>query len=235
MSYAFFDVDDTLVRLKSMFDFFPFWCELRETPQKLAQFRTVFEQAFAEGRPREDLNRLYYQFFAGESEERLMAAGRLWVTRRFGEQGLAQELIFPDVLARLRAHRACGVAPILVSGSMPALLAPLAQRMGAEGFLCTQQETDANGILTGEVLPPQTIGAGKAAAITAFLTARGGDPQTCFAYGDDLSDGAMLAVVGHPVAVIGAPALAVLARKQGWETIKTAEPRPAFAGESAKI
>ena len=24
MSYAFFDVDDTLIRIKSMFDFFPF-------------------------------------------------------------------------------------------------------------------------------------------------------------------------------------------------------------------
>lgn len=232
MSYAFFDVDDTLIRIKSMFDFFPFWCDLQGTPETLDRFNTAFEHAFSERRPREDLNRLYYRFFAGENEVQLLAAGRLWVKRRFGAQGLSEAMIFPEVLERLRAHRAGGVAPVFVSGSFPALLTPLAQRMGAEHILCTRQETAPDGTLTGEILRPQTIGTGKADAIAAFLQQHGTDPRTCFAYGDDMSDRTMLEAVGHPVAVIGSPDLADLARARGWECLTTIAPKPAFAGES---
>lgn len=234
MRFAFFDVDDTLIRIKSMFDFFPFWCELQGAPETLEQFNAAFERAFAEGRPREDLNQLYYRFFAGISKMHLKAAGRLWVTQRFGAQGLAEAMIFPEVLDRLRAHRAGGVTPVFVSGSFSALLAPLAQRMGADHMLCTRQETTSDGTLTGEILKPQTIGAGKADAITAFLQQHDTDPRTCFAYGDDLSDRPMLETVGHPVAVIGSPDLADLARARGWECLTTIEPKPAFAGENVK-
>lgn len=235
MRYAFFDVDDTLIRIKSMFDFFPFWCELHAMPETQDEFNAAFERAFAVGRRREELNRLYYRFFAGINEVDLKAAGRLWVTRRFGVQGLAETMIFPEVVDRLRAHRASGVSPVFVSGSFPALLTPLAKRMGADHILCTRQETTSDGTLTGEILHPQTIGAGKAEAIAEFLQQRGSDPRTCFAYGDDLSDRAMLDAVGHPVAVIGAPELADLARTQGWECLATIEPKPAFAGESVKV
>lgn len=235
MSYAFFDVDDTLLRIKSMFDFFPFWCELRGSDKTLERFNAAFEHAFSERRPREDLNRLYYHFFAGVNETDLKAAGQLWVKQRFGAQGLAEAMIFPEVLERLRAHRAGGVIPVFVSGSFPALLTPLAQRMGAEHILCTRQEIGPDGTLTGEILKPQTIGTGKAEAITAFLRQHGTDPRSCFAYGDDLSDRAMLEAVGHPVAVIGAPDLDELAQARGWERLTTIEPKPAFAGESVKV
>lgn len=234
MSYAFFDVDDTLIRVKSMFDFFPFWCDLQGAPETLNRFNSAFERAFAERCPREDLNRLYYRFFAGESEAQLLAVGRRWVNRRFGAQGFPETMIFPEVLARLCAHRAVGVTPVFVSGSFPALLAPLAQRMGAEHILCTRQEIAPDGTLTGEILKPQTIGTGKADAIAAFLQQYDTDPRNCFAYGDDMSDRSMLEAVGHPVAVIGSPDLADLAQTRGWERLTTIAPKPAFAGENVK-
>lgn len=230
MSYAFFDVDDTLIRIKSMFDFFPFWCDRQGQPDQLSPFLTAFAEAAAQHQPREALNRLYYRFFAGAPQDRLIEAGELWAAQRFGMSEPDPAMLVQPVLARLRAYQAQGVTPVLVSGSMPALLAPLGRRLGVEHWLCTRQEVDDRGILTGRILPPQTIGAGKAEAIAAFLAAHGAAAADCLAYGDDLSDAPMLEAVGHPVAVIGSPALADLARRRGWPTLAaTASPSAAQA------
>lgn len=224
MSFAFFDVDDTLIRIKSMFDFFPFWCDRQGQPDQLPPFLAAFAEAAARGQPREDLNRLYYRFFAGVPEARLIEVGQLWADDRFGPSEPAPAALVAPVVDRLRAHQAQGVTPVFVSGSMPALLAPLGRRLGVGHWLCTRQEVDDHGILTGRILPPQTIGAGKAAAMGSFLAARGVSAGDCFAYGDDLSDAPMLDLVGHPLAVIGSPALADLARRRGWPTLATAIP-----------
>lgn len=210
--YAFFDVDDTLIALKSMFDFFPFWCAESGALELEQRFDHVFREARAAGRRREDLNRLYYGFFRGVPLTRLEWAGQAWFQQRF-KQGRPPYVA--ATLERLREHQAEGVTPVFVSGSMLPLLRPIARDLGVAHCLCSRLLTDDTGVLTGEIGEPQTIGCGKAAAIVAFLRKQGARSGDCYAYGDDLSDLPMLEVVGRPVAV-GTASLASLAAERGW-------------------
>ncbi len=211
--FAFFDVDETLIAIKSMFDFFPFWCARQGQPDSAARFARSFAAARGEGQAREQLNRLYYSFFAGAAPRELELAGRAWFEQRFG--GGRGPYIAPAV-ARLRSHRAAGIVPVLVSGSMLPLLAPLAAELGVAHCLCTSLVLDGQGRLSGAIGQPQTIGRGKAAALHGFLRRHGVAAQHCYAYGDDLSDLPMLEAVGWPVAVGNDRALAELAALRGW-------------------
>ena len=61
---AFFDVDETLINIKSMFDFFDFWCKENNEPIKLHKYMANFQSEVKKGIPREHLNREYYRQFA---------------------------------------------------------------------------------------------------------------------------------------------------------------------------
>lgn len=211
--YAFFDVDETLIGIKSMFDFFPFWCAEIGAPRLAARFETGFAQARAIGKGRAELNRLYYRFLRGAPLSDLFAVGGKWFMHRF-RQGRSP---YQDaVVERLKEHLGEGVQPVLVSGSMLPLLQPIAHDLGVEHCLCTQLLLDGEGQLTGEIGTPQTIGPGKAAALTSFLRVQGARAADCFAYGDDSSDLPMLEAVGTPVAVGSSPDLLAIAQRRGW-------------------
>ncbi len=106
-----------------------------------------------------------------------------------------------------------------MSGSFPAVLAPLAQRLGVDHLLATTLES-VGGRYTGEILPPQTIGAGKADAIAAFLRSKEAEAQDSYAYGDDISDLPMLEAVGHPTVVAGDCTLLAHAHRAGWPVLR---------------
>lgn len=214
--FAFFDVDDTLIAIKSMFDFFPFWCEEMGLPQAVARFECAFAHARSLGKSREDLNRLYYRFLRGASLNELRAIGAKWFAHRFR---CGPSPYHDATVARLREHRAQGIAPVFVSGSMLPLLQPIADDLEVEHCLCTQLLLDRQGLLTGEIGAPQTIGTGKAVAIHAFLRTHAIDPSECLAYGDDNSDLPMLEAVGHPVVVGVAADLLALAHRRGWQHV----------------
>lgn len=90
--------------------------------------------------------------------------------------------------------------------------------LGVRHILATRLEV-REGRYTGEILPPQTIGAGKAQAVDTFLRARDCSPEWCYAYGDDVSDLPMLEAVGQPTVVSGGRKLKANARTMGWRVI----------------
>ncbi|AXC69480.1 hypothetical protein DOE63_31365 [Salmonella enterica subsp. diarizonae serovar 59:z10:-] len=53
---------------------------------------------------------------------------------------------------------------VIVSGSLFELIQPIAIEVGANDILATRMTT-MNKVFTGEIIPPQTIGAGKAEAV----------------------------------------------------------------------
>lgn len=211
--FAFFDVDETLIAFKSMFDFFPFWCEHTGQPTLEAQFERAFAKARTSGTPREALNRLYYRFFRGASISKLDAMGVRWFLDRFTNTPSPYQ---SRVVERLHAHRIAGVEPVLVSGSMLPLLRPIAQQLQVKHILCTRLLSDVSGRLTGEIGTPQTIGDGKAAAVRQFLAQQDGAAAGSFAYGDDITDTPMLRAVGHAVVVGVQPELLELCRQRAW-------------------
>lgn len=216
-AFAFFDVDDTLIRIKSMFDFYRFWSlEWHANAAMFDQFEASFEQLRRKGTTREDLNRSYYRHFAGIEALELERAGIMWAKDRLAAP---EKLFVTSSLSRLKHLKEAGVEPVFVSGSFSAVLKPLASYVDVAYSLNTRMSVAPDGLLTGEIEAPQTIGEGKATAIRQFLSEHSTDPRLCYAFGDDISDLPMLMTVGNPAVVGQGLALAAHAREQDWEIL----------------
>lgn len=222
-SFAFFDVDDTIISVKTMFNFFEYWCmEELNAPDALDNFNETFTALRQSNASREELNRAYYIHFAGVSRDTLeRAAGNWW--RWLLERQRA--IFFEETVLRLKAHQRDGIAPVFISGSCAPLLAPIASALGVGNVLGAPLIVDAQDQYTGGIGTPQTIGAGKQIAILRFLSERQGDTYNSYAYGDDISDEPMLFAVGRPVAVGNGTPLIEIAEKRGWEILPLTSPK----------
>lgn len=216
-SYAFFDVDDTLIRVKSMFSFYRFWClEYRSDEKQFAMFEQHFQGLRAANEPREVLNREYYRFYASVSPLVLADAGEAWAAKMLsGPHGLFYQATV-DMLQRLRDG---GTIPVFVSGSFDEVLEPLARQFDVHHILATPMMMCVGGVYSGEIGTPQTIGDGKAVAVAEFLADKNVPALRCAAFGDDISDLPMLDAVGHPHVVGQGTQLTRIALERNWPII----------------
>ncbi|MFG3021330.1 HAD family hydrolase [Streptomyces sp. NPDC048254] len=209
---AFFDVDETLLATKTMLDFWDFWAASGAWPLP-ARMPDLRARAAA-GEDRHTLNREYYRRFAGVPARTLASVACRWYdAHRRGPRAFVTAAV-----EAVERHRARGHEVVLVSGSLRPLLEAVARNFGAAQVWCTEQGVTAGGLLTGEVERPM-IGQAKAGAVAAVVGERGVRAEDCWAYGDHVSDLAMLRSVGHPVVVGGSPALAVEAGRAGWAVL----------------
>jgi HAD superfamily hydrolase (TIGR01490 family) len=212
---AFFDVDETLITAKSMFDFLRYWLALGGDDG--TAYQNAAESLFGmtrAGVDRTEVVRAYYRQFAGVPLARLTAAGEDW----YAGYRHRPAAFVAATLAALVRHRAAGDAVVLVSGSFPVCLRPLAREVGADLVLCTEPVVAADGRLTGAVERPM-IGAAKVDAVVATIAARGLAAADCYAYGDHASDLGMLCHVGHPVVVGDDPVLRAYAWERDWPVL----------------
>lgn len=214
-SAAFFDVDETLITVKSMFDFYDFWCRENDEYDKLENYMNHFRSAVKNGTPREQLNREYYLQFAGVSYKDLEEAGKNW----FRVKKLDSSLFISSTVAALKKHQAKNMFTVFISGSMRPILSPVANYLGVTDILCAPLELTDEGIITGEIGTLQTIGSGKKEALIKFCNQKKISAADCYAYGDDLSDIPMLESVGYPVCVGKNTELARHATNQCWPVI----------------
>lgn len=227
---AFFDVDETVIRVKSMFEFLRYWLarngddgsEYRKTQER-------FHELAAAGVERIEINRKYYRLFTGVDHAALRDAGYDWYIQYRAEP----TAFVTATLAAIEEHRAAGDLIVLVSGSCRPCLDPLAKDVGAGLVLCSEPVVGEDGTLTGEVVRSM-IGDNKAAAVAETMTRLGFDPRECSCYGDHASDLGMLSTVGHPTVVGADPVLIEHARRNGWPVLPaTAGSRPSVAVGSA--
>ncbi|MFJ2833830.1 HAD family hydrolase [Nocardia sp. NPDC087230] len=191
---AFFDVDETLITVKSMFAFLRHW--LAENGDDGVEYARVTDEIKARadaGTPREEINRHYYRVFRGVEYAALVASGRRWFDAFAAEGGA----FYLDTLAALRAHRESGVGTVLVSGSFAPAIAPVAVAVGADHIIATEPVLDEHGVLTGEVRRPM-IGEAKGEAVVAFLREHGISADDTWGYGDHGTDLPFLWIVAHP-------------------------------------
>lgn len=212
---AFFDVDDTLLAVKTMLSFWEHWRSTAHGRANDTHYQDVLALVRA-GVPRQDCNRAYYRLFTGVDTAEFEHAVHQWYRDFRGRPLIAAR----EVLRELRNHQRRGNLIALVSGSSTHLLSPFAKDIGADVLLCTQQLAAA-GRLTGEVVEPM-IGHAKLRALTRTLADRSLDPASCYAYGDDPSDLPLLAAVGHPAVVGDDPTLAGHAARAGWRRLPLA-------------
>jgi HAD superfamily hydrolase (TIGR01490 family) len=212
VTIAFFDVDETLVDTKSMFDFLRFHlAACGDDGSRYDEQAGALRRAAASGVPRSEINRAYYRLFTGAGWTDLRAAGERW----YADLLTRPEPFLAEGLAALRFHQAAGHVVALVSGSFRVCLDPVAAHLGADVVLCTEPLLDAAGRLTGEVAVPM-IGDHKRSAVLDLIAARGADPAACYGYGDHSSDLAFLAEVGNPTVIGGDPELTAVAEREGW-------------------
>lgn len=209
---AFFDVDGTILRGVTLFDFLRFLLDgERGSGAYQSATRELFE-AKRRGADRFVTNRMYFDLLRGHRWDQLLRAGEHW----FSVAAEAPEYFNPVVLERLRRHQQDGVEVVLVSASFEPCLRPLAQRLGVGHLLCSRPDVHA-GVLTGAVEP--FLGPAKRQAVLGLAERAGFDLTASFGYGDHSTDVDFLELVGHPVAVAPSIELAVLAAARGWPVL----------------
>ncbi|MEU3337227.1 HAD-IB family hydrolase [Streptomyces sp. NPDC006668] len=193
---AFFDVDETLITVKSMFRFLRFHYRERGLPPSVYEEAAgTLRRRSAAGVSRLVTNREYYRLYAGRPREELFAHGRAW----FDAELAGGSLLHPPVVSALRRHRARGALIVLVSGSFRPCLEPVAELLGADEILCSEPEY-ADGVCTGLVEHP-VIGVEKGRLARTLMRRRAVSPSRAAAYADHASDLDLLRSVGRPVAV----------------------------------
>ena len=128
--------------------------------------------------------------------------------------------VYPQMLQEVHSHQDAGRATFIVSAAGNGVVEPLAQVLGMDGGIGTKYEIDGEGAFTGRFDGPFVYGAGKVEAMEAFAAEHDLDLAASYAYSDSLSDLPMLSAVGHPVAVNPDPALAEIAKREGWQTMR---------------
>lgn len=213
----FFDIDDTLIALKSMFEFQKYYFahapeHASDDPSQLMeQFRQSLARAVPDGR-REDLNRAFYRSFSGRPVAIVESLALDWF-KTLGPDPWIKE---PSEL--LENRRARGDLIVGVSGSSHEILGGINRQLSFDYLLAVQLEQH-QGVFTGELLPPQTIGLGKQVAIEGLASRVGIDLSHSAACGDHLSDLPMLEMVGEPFVVQGDPELEAIAQRRGWPVL----------------
>jgi HAD superfamily hydrolase (TIGR01490 family) len=214
---AFFDVDETLISAKSMFEFLRFWLARNgHDDTRYARCAAALRDMSALGLPREEVNRAYYQYYAGAYAADVRAAGRDW----YAAYRKRPDAFVTAGISALAGHRAAGDAVVLVSGSFHFCLDPLAEDLAVDRVLCGELVVDERGFLTGEVVRPM-IGRAKAEAVVRTIEELGLAAEDCCGYGDHASDLDMLRAVGRPTVVGDDPVLGQLARAHGWPVMSS--------------
>lgn len=218
ITYAFFDIDGTLIKMNSMLDFFNYSLtnlNTRDAKLMLSNYNANLKMAKATA-SRELLNKLYYRSFAGLKRSTLESLSFDWFSKLLiNNSGVFNQ----EVLQKLLCHQKNNHLVVFVSGGFFATVTPIAQYLDVRHILCVDPIVKGR-LLTGEIeLGSQTIGYGKVNAIKRFVDNNGGtkgDLLNSYAYGDHISDYGMLSIVGNPYIVGDDLELCKIAKSNGW-------------------
>jgi len=193
---AFYDVDETIWRDKSVQSFFPYYLECKhgtEADEYLGSFRAHLSKQLENKVSREELNRWFYnKYFENVSVNELREIGASWYENKNKSNRFWNE----SVLESIEVHKNKGNKVVLVSGSFRELLLPLLEKISVTEYLCTPLEQN-NDRYSGKLTSNPMIGYGKANAIVNFMSRNKANPKACFAYGDDVSDVPFVGSVGN--------------------------------------
>jgi len=145
-SVAFFDVDETIVNIKSMFDFFSFWCIRTNKIEQLKKYNSYLKSEVEKGVSREKINREYYMQFNGVKYNDLLISGEIWFNKIINN-----DLFIDSAMEALRRHQLQGVSVVFLSGSMHPILSPIASYLDVRDIICTKLLIDSTGNVTGEI------------------------------------------------------------------------------------
>lgn len=206
---AFFDLDETLYRGKSLLEFALSIGLLNSLADFTKSVQNTSPKDF-----RLEANKAYYRLWEGRTVQEMQQLSYQWTSEKSDSQNAFNQ----PVVSRLIAHEQADCKIVVVTGSPESIARPLLSTLPVNDILCPLQEVE-NGIYTGRLLE-QCIGHFKAQRIERYALTQEIDLTDSFAYGDDLSDVPMLKTVGIPTVVgfPGSPAVE-FAQKCNWEIL----------------
>jgi alcohol-forming fatty acyl-CoA reductase len=209
---AFFDLDGTLLPAPSLETRFLKYLILQRMLRRSSVLKWVLRATQPGQIGKFPLNKTYLtglrESVAASWAETIYAQDSSYRTLRFFDEGLA----------RIVWHQAQKHRVFLVSGT----LAPLASQLrrflpGEIEVMATELATDSfSSMWTGELAGEHMVGFAKMRAMLTLAADQQIDLRASYAYGDSVSDRAMLEAVGHAEAVNPAGRLAQIARQHGW-------------------
>lgn len=217
---AFFDFDGTLIDGYSAKEYFVERIKTRDIGLT-ELIETVVEAAQVERRG-DDISRLVQTAvggLAGRSEEELESVGAdLFRSKISG-------MIFPGARSLIEAHMSKGHTVVIASSATPPQILPTAADLGITHVLATELETDADGVLTGNVDGPILWGEGKAGAVRQFAEEFDVDLSQSFAYSNGAEDVPFLSLVGRPRPLNPDKALVQIAKERDWPVSQLTHPK----------
>jgi HAD superfamily hydrolase (TIGR01490 family) len=211
---AFFDVDGTLIAKNSGPLYMKFLRQRGEIRRRDA-LRTIYYFL------RYRLNLLDIEqaversshWIRGRSEADIAAHCRIWY------RDMVRRYLLPEMVRRVREHKARGHLVTILSSTTNYLADPLAEELGIEHLLVSRLVVK-DGRFTGEAHLPICYGKGKIYWARRFAAEHDVDLAESFFYTDSVTDLPMLEAVGHPKIVNPDPLLRRLARRRGWTVLQ---------------
>ena len=215
-SAAFYDVDGTLIKTNIVHAFAYY---ARNQPTLYGSLWKTVQTALsvpmfavADKLSRKLFNELFYNYYAGQSEDRLI----ILAEDLFDE--VIRPSIYPGAVDLVEESRRAGCRQVLVSGGLDFTVRPLARYLKIDDIIANHLEFEG-GYATGRLGKPFVAGATKATIMRDFANKYDTDLSQSWAYTDSYSDYPMLAAVGRPTAVNPDLRLRTVARSYDWPII----------------
>jgi len=206
---AFFDMDNTLLRVDTGMSWTKFLYKRGELPPKMVAkavyWSTLYKLAVL------DMEAVFTRLcldLRGDSEAEMIAKCDVWYRDHIERE------IAPAARVAVEHHRRAGHVVVLATGSTCYAARPVARGANIEHVLSSELEVEA-GAFTGRA-SALCFGHHKVALAEAWAAQHGVDLAASYFYSDSYNDLPMLSRVGTAIAVNPDTRLARHARRHGW-------------------
>lgn len=215
MQAAFFDMDNTLLRVESGMSWVRFLYARGELPPRMVAkamyWQALYKLAVLD---METVFSRLVEDLRGDSEAEMIAKCEIWYRDHVAVE------VAPAARVAIAHHRAAGHAIVLATGSTQYAAQPVAQGVGIEHVLSSRLEV-ADGVFTGRPAA-FCFGAHKVALAEEWAAGHGIDLARSYFYSDSYNDLPMLERVGTAIAVNADARLRRHARRRGWASVQWA-------------
>ncbi|HET7504152.1 MAG TPA: HAD family hydrolase [Kofleriaceae bacterium] len=211
MRAAFFDMDNTLLRVETGMSWVRFLYRRGELPPKMVAkalyWQLLYKLAVL------DMDAVFTRLvegMRGDSEAEMIAKCEIWYRHHVAPE------VAPAALDAIERHRRAGDLIVLATGSTQYAARPVARGVGIEHVLSSELEVEG-GVFTGRPAA-FCFGVHKVTLAERWAAAHGVDLAASYFYSDSYNDLPMLERVGTAIAVNADARLRRHARRRGWAT-----------------
>lgn len=208
---AFFDMDNTLLRVDSGMSWVRFLYRRGELPPRMVA-KALYWQALYRLAVL-DMDAVFTRLvesLRGDSEAEMIAKCQIWYRDHVAPE------VAPKARVAVEHHRRAGHVVVLATGSTQYAAHPVARALGIEHVLSSELEVEA-GVFTGRPAA-FCFGHHKVALAERWAVRHGVDLAASYFYSDSYNDLPMLERVGTAIAVNPDARLRRHARRRGWAT-----------------